>query len=75
MADPTLWSGEPAMHTSPSEAVWRLVLYLKFYTYGNASQMDRLFRQSKLYEMSKWDEGRGDSTYGKETIKKALDEK
>lgn len=75
MADITLWSGPHAMHNSQSEAVWRLVLYLKFYTYGNAEQMDRLFRQSKLYEMSKWDEPRGDSTYGQETIKKALDEK
>ncbi len=51
------------------------MLYLKFYTYGNPEQMDRLFRQSKLYEISKWDESRGDSTYGQETIKKALDEK
>ncbi len=75
MADPTLWSGPHAMHNSQSEAVWRLVLYLKFYTYGNPEQMDRLFRQSKLYEISKWDESRGDSTYGQETIKKALDEK
>jgi primase-polymerase (primpol)-like protein len=74
-ADPSLWSGPHALHNSQSEAVWRLVLYLKFYTYGNAEQMDRLFRQSKLYEMSKWDEPRAESTYGQETIKKALHEK
>jgi putative DNA primase/helicase len=74
-ADATLWSGPNPMHNSQSEAVWRLVLYLKFYTYGNAQQMDRLFRESKLYQISKWDEPRGNSTYGQETIKKALDEK
>lgn len=73
MADASLWTGPQAIHNSPSEAVWRLVLYLRFYTYGNASQMDRLFRQSELYTISKWDEPRGSSTYGRETIMKALE--
>jgi putative DNA primase/helicase len=75
MGDESLWTGKGPMHHSQSEAVWQLVLYLKFYTYGNAEQMDRLFRQSKLYEVSKWDENRGDSTYGAETIRKALSER
>jgi len=44
--------------------------YLAFWTGKNKTQMDRIFRQSKLYR-PKWDEKRGRQTYGKGTIDKA----
>lgn len=44
---------------------------LAFFTARNAEQMDRIFRRSKLMR-DKWDSARGDSTYGKDTIAKAI---
>jgi putative DNA primase/helicase len=55
-----------------SRADKALVNLLAFWTCKNAVQMDRLFRQSKLMR-AKWDERRGDSTYGQLEIEEAID--
>ena len=59
---------------SQSEADMALALKLAFWTGKNTEQMDRLFRQSKLYR-EKWDKAhRSDgTTYGQETIAKAVE--
>jgi len=65
------WEGR---YGSQSEADMALSLKLAFWTGKNAEQMDRLFRQSKLYR-EKWDKAhRSDgTTYGQETIAKAVE--
>lgn len=65
------WQGR---YGSQSEADMALTLKLAFWTGKNAEQMDRLFRQSKLYR-EKWDKAhRSDgTTYGQETIAKAVE--
>lgn len=45
---------------------------LAFWTGRDAMRMDSLFRQSGLMR-DKWDSRRGDSTYGADTIQKAID--
>ena len=70
-----LWSGQwQALYASQSEADMALCCKLAFWTGKNRDQMDRLFRQSKLYR-EKWDERHhaNGATYGEETIKKAID--
>lgn len=69
-----LWDGtwEPTYH-SQSEADLALCNLLAFWTSGDATEIDRLFRQSGLMR-PKWDQrhfadGR---TYGEETISKAV---
>lgn len=47
--------------------------HLAFWTGKNRKQMDELFRQSKLYR-PKWDEKRGETTYGFYTIDHAIAE-
>lgn len=47
--------------------------HLAFWTGKNRKQMDELFRQSKLYR-PKWDESRGETTYGFYTIDRAISE-
>lgn len=54
-----------------SSADLALCNMLAFWTGGNPDQMDRIFRQSALMR-SKWDESRGQWTYGQITIDKAL---
>ena len=44
---------------------------LAFWTNSNKAQMDRIFRMSALYRR-KWDELRGNRTYGEITLDKAL---
>ena len=44
---------------------------LAFYTRHDADQMDRLFRQSGLMR-DKWDSRRNDSTYGRDTMARAI---
>jgi hypothetical protein len=44
---------------------------LAFWTGNDKERIDRLFRRSKLYR-KKWDEARGETTYGGVTIEKAL---
>lgn len=58
-------------YSSQSEADLALCNQLAFWTQKNAEQMDRIFRSSGLYR-SKWDEKRGDKTYGEITVAKAI---
>ena len=60
-------------YTSQSEADLALCSRLAFWAGPNPEQIDRLFRQSKLYR-PKWDAQRGERTYGAMTIEKAIDE-
>jgi hypothetical protein len=46
---------------------------LAFYTGRDSDRIDRLFRRSRLYR-KKWDERRGSSTYGRNTIREAVAE-
>ena len=72
-----LWSGDIDYlkyqygHPSASEADLALCSILSFWTCKNPSQMDRIFRRSGL-KRRKWDEDRGDRTYGEKTIAKAI---
>jgi len=65
-----LWRGNTAGYASQSDADLALIGMLKFYT-QDAGQLDRLFRQSGLMR-AKWDEYRGEQTYGARTIAEAL---
>jgi putative DNA primase/helicase len=56
-----------------SAADMAMCCHLAFWTNKDAAQMDRLFRSSKLMR-DKWDESRGDGTYGSMTIQNAIDE-
>jgi hypothetical protein len=67
-----LWYGRWEKHfSSQSEADSALCFMLAFWTGKNAEQMDRLFKASGLYR-EKWDEKRGEQTYGQITLNKAL---
>ena len=68
-----LWKGHTAGYDSHSEADMALCCLLAFWTGGDRSQMDRLFRQSGLMR-EKWDETHyaDGSTYGENTIERAL---
>ena len=50
-----LWTGDTSEYLSHSEADLALLGKLAFYT-QDASQLDRLFRQSGLYRAKIWDE-------------------
>jgi hypothetical protein len=65
-----LWRGSTSGYASQSDADLALIGLLKFYT-QDAGQLDRLFRQSGLMR-DKWNERRGDQTYGERTIAEAL---
>lgn len=67
----SLWNGSTAGYESQSEADLALCSLLAFWTGGDPSRIDQLFRQSNLYRQ-KWDEKRGNKTYGQITIDKAL---
>jgi primase-polymerase (primpol)-like protein len=67
-----LWRGNTAGFDSHSEADMALCSMLAFWTQKDPERMDRLFRRSGLMR-PKWDERRGDQTYGELTISKALD--
>lgn len=66
-----LWNGNTNGYPSPSEADLALCNHLAFWTAKNVAQMDGLFRKSKLYR-DKWDEHRGEKTYGQIAIEKAI---
>ena len=67
-----LWNGNTRGYPSQSEADLALCTFLVYWSDEvNRSQIDRLFRRSQLYR-DKWDEQRGDSTYGQLTIDKAI---
>lgn len=67
----SLFNGSTAGYKSQSEADLALCSLLTFWTGGDPARMDSLFRQSGLMR-EKWDEKRGDKTYGEMTIDKAL---
>lgn len=69
-----LWSGSTAGYASHSEADMALCCLLAFWTGGDRTQMDHLFRQSGLHR-AKWDDvhyGDG-STYGERTLERAVE--
>ena len=66
-----LWEGDWSGFSSQSSADLRLCSALGFWTNGDAPRMDRLFRTSGLMR-GKWDERRGERTYGQRTIAKAI---
>jgi primase-polymerase (primpol)-like protein len=68
-----LWRGNTAGYDSHSEADMALCSLLAFWTGGNNSQIDQLFRDSGLMR-EKWDERHfaDGSTYGEKTIERAV---
>jgi primase-polymerase (primpol)-like protein len=68
-----LWRGSTAGYDSHSEADMALCSLLAFWTGGDGTQMDRLFRSSGLMR-DKWDERHfaDGSTYGEKTIERAI---
>lgn len=63
--------GDVSGHRSASEADLALCSRLCFWTDGDAARIDTLFRSSALMR-AKWDESRGERTYGEMTIAKAI---
>jgi len=68
-----LWSGNTVGYDSQSEADMALCCLLAFWTGGDPTQMEQLFRQSGLMR-EKWDEVHyaDGSTYGEKTIERAI---
>ncbi|MFQ3319878.1 MAG: putative DNA primase/helicase [Natronomonas sp.] len=68
-----LWNGNIVGYDSQSEADMALCCLLAFWTGGDRTQMEHLFRQSGLHR-EKWDEVHyaDGSTYGEKTIKRAI---
>lgn len=66
-----LWSGDVEAHGGPdkshSGADQALCNYLVWWCGGDIDRADRLFRKSQLMR-PKWDEMRGDATYGADTL-------
>lgn len=65
-----LYDGQDG-YGSPSEADLALCGMLAFWTGGDIGRMDRLFRSSGLMR-DKWDEQRGQLTYGQKTLNAAM---
>ena len=51
--DQSLW-GEKARHTSKSNALYRFVRHLVYWTDGNKNKIQAIVRKSKLYD-EKWE--------------------
>jgi putative DNA primase/helicase len=67
-----LWRGDTSRYSGDhSAADAALCRKLAYYTQGDAQRMDRLFRAGGLMR-DKWDERRGDDTYGGNTIAYAI---
>ena len=68
-----LWRGNTAGYESHSEADMALCSLLAFWTGGDATQLDRLFRDSGLMR-EKWNERHfaDGSTYGEKTVERAI---
>ncbi|QLC35529.1 hypothetical protein EFA46_014915 (plasmid) [Halarchaeum sp. CBA1220] len=68
-----LWNGRLGGYDSQSEADMAFCCLLAFWTGGDQTQMDRLFRESGLLR-EKWDEVHyaDGSTYGEKTIERAV---
>jgi putative DNA primase/helicase len=67
-----LWDGDSSGYPSQSEADLALCGMLAFWTGGDPGRIDSLFRCSSLMR-PKWDEPRGESSYGAQTIALALE--
>lgn len=69
----TLYEGDwSQFYDSQSEADMALANDLAFWTARDPQKMDEIFRKSNLYR-DKWDEERGDYTYGDMTINRAIE--
>jgi replicative DNA helicase len=68
-----LYHGDTSKYGSPSEADLALCNHLVFYAGPDPQKVDRIFRASDLYR-PKWDDQRGNTTYGQMTINKAIEE-
>lgn len=67
-----LWEGDTSGHNNDrSAADLALCSMLAFWCRGDAAAVDRLFRQSGLMR-EKWDERRGERTYGQRTVEEAI---
>ena len=66
-----LWRGDTSDYPSQSEADWALCNDLVLLCGGDRARIDRLFRRSGLMR-TKWDELRGEQTYGERTIENAI---
>lgn len=69
-----LWNGDTTGYDSHSEADMALCCLLAFWTGGDRTRMDRLFRRSDL-DRPKWDDVHyaDGSTYGEKTIERAIE--
>jgi hypothetical protein len=67
-----LWRGDTTGHSSHSEADLALLGLLAFWTGPDRARLDQLFRRSGLFR-PKWNTKRGDTTYGQQTIERALE--
>jgi len=68
-----LWRGQwEGAYASQSEADLALASMLAFWTQKDVSRIDALVRRSSLMR-DKWDARRGESTYGEQTIARALE--
>jgi putative DNA primase/helicase len=67
-----LYRGDTDGYGSHSEADLALVGALAFWTGPDPARLDSLFRRSGLMR-PKWDAARGESTYGQQTIDRALE--
>ena len=67
-----LWAGDTSHYNGDDSAAdLALCNLLAFWTDNDSPRMDRLFRQSGLFR-SKWDQLRGEQTYGALTVAMAL---
>ena len=66
-----LWAGDSSAYDSKSESTLALLNRLAFWTGKDSARMDRLYRQSDLYR-EKFDERRGETTWGQQQIEKAV---
>jgi putative DNA primase/helicase len=67
-----LWGGDWGEYGSRSEADLALCGLLAFWTGPDPARVDSLFRRGGLMR-GKWDERHGETTYGAQTIEKALE--
>ncbi len=69
-----LWRGDLSDHGGDeSDGEWAFCMAAAYWTGGDADRMDRWYRASGLVR-AKWDERRGDTTYGARTIARACGE-
>lgn len=69
----SLWEGDTSAHKGDhSSADLALASHLAWWTNYDPEQTDRLFRASDLMR-PKWDEARGDMTYGERTLARAFE--